>query len=184
MNRNSALKFAYWLLAPAAAVPVQAAAVEYLSVDQAKQQFFPAGSLFIQETTALPEAQQERIEELAGSDFGEILPRVSRVESNGSLIGFFIIDDVIGKHDYITYAVALSANGAVTHLEILEYRETYGDGVRDPEWRRQFNGKTSADTLVLGDTIQNFSGATYSSRHLTEGVARLLAMHKVLYAGG
>ncbi len=182
MNRNIASKFAYWLLAPAAAVPIQAIAVEYLTIEQAQRQFFPATSVFIRDTAEIPEAQQEAIEELSDTSFGDVLPRVSRVEINGALAGFFIVDDVIGKHDYITYAVALSPSGAVQALEILEYRETYGEGVKDAEWRRQFIGKTSEDTLKLGSTIQNFSGATYSSRHLTEGIRRLLALYKVMYA--
>ncbi len=28
-------------------------------------------------------------------------------------------------------------------MEILEYRESYGDEVRNPKWRAQFTGKTA-----------------------------------------
>ena len=84
--------------------------------------------------------------------------------------GWFIVDEVIGKHEFITYAIGLTSNGAVHGLEIMDYRESYGGQVRDPKWRAQFVGKTRANPLVLDRDIKNISGATLSSRHLTDGV--------------
>jgi hypothetical protein len=52
--------------------------------------------------------------------------------------------------------------------------------VRDPRWRAQFNGKRAGDTLRVGQDIQNLSGATLSSRHITDGVRRLLALYEVV----
>ena len=94
-----------------------------------------------------------------------------------------MVDRVLGKHEYITYALALTSDGAVSGLEILEYRETYGDEIRNAAWRRQFVGKRSAQRLVLGQEIRNISGATLSSRHVTDGVRRLLATYQLLLAG-
>ena len=93
--------------------------------------------------------------------------------------GWFIVDEVVGKHEYITYAVGLSAAGAVQGIEIMDYRETYGGEVRNPKWRAQFAGKTKDATLQLDKDIKNISGATLSSRHITDGVRRLLAFHDV-----
>jgi hypothetical protein len=94
--------------------------------------------------------------------------------------GYFIVDEVVGKHEFITYALALADNGAVRQIEILDYRENYGFEVRSPAWRAQFVGKTSADPFSLDADIRNISGATLSCRHLTEGVRRLLATHEYL----
>jgi len=65
-------------------------------------------------------------------------------------------------------------------VEILEYRETYGDQVRNEAWRAQFTGKTHAAPLKLGTDIQNISGATLSSRHITDGVKRLLTTYDLV----
>ena len=100
--------------------------------------------------------------------------QVWRVSSGG----WFIVDEVIGKHEYITYAVGLNATGAVQGIEIMEYRETYGGEVRNPKWRAQFVGQTKNATLQLDKDIKNISGATLSSRHITEGVRRLLAFSR------
>jgi hypothetical protein len=40
-------------------------------------------------------------------------------------------------------------------------------------------GKTKTAPLQLDKDIQNISGATLSSRHLADGVRRLLALHDV-----
>lgn len=94
-----------------------------------------------------------------------------------------MVDRVIGKHEYITYALALTSEGVVSGLEILDYRETYGGEIRNAAWRRQFAGKRPAQRLMLGQDIRNISGATLSSRHVTDGVRRLLATYQLLLAG-
>ncbi|HZR36600.1 MAG TPA: FMN-binding protein [Nevskia sp.] len=96
--------------------------------------------------------------------------------------GWFFVDAVIGKHDLITYAVALDPAGTVRRVEILEYREAYGGDVRNPRWRAQFNGKQHGDALSIGDGIQNISGATLSCTHVTDGIRRLLATYAIALA--
>jgi Na+-translocating ferredoxin:NAD+ oxidoreductase RnfG subunit len=98
----------------------------------------------------------------------------------GQFAGWFIVDNVIGKVERITYALALGPAGDVRSLEILDYRETHGYEVRNAAWRRQFTGKSAATSLELGDDIKNISGATLSCRHLTDGVRRLLALHEAV----
>jgi Na+-translocating ferredoxin:NAD+ oxidoreductase RnfG subunit len=99
--------------------------------------------------------------------------------ARGRLLGWFIVDEVYGKHELITYAVGLSADGSVRQIEVMDYRETYGYEIRNPAWRRQFVGKRHGDALELDQDIRNISGATLSCRHVTAGVRRLLALHEV-----
>ncbi|HEU4621874.1 MAG TPA: FMN-binding protein, partial [Burkholderiaceae bacterium] len=80
--------------------------------------------------------------------------------------------------EFITYAAGIDANGAFRNLEVMTYRETYGDEIRNPRWRAQFKGKRVDAALKLDDDIHNISGATLSCLHVTEGVKRLLALHK------
>ncbi len=91
---------------------------------------------------------------------------------------------MLGKHEFITYAVALTPDGAVKRIEILEYRETYGGEVRNGNWRQQFVGKRFGSQLKLGGDIKNISGATLSSRHITDGVRRLLATYELVLKNG
>ena len=61
----------------------------------------------------------------------------------------------------------------------MQYHESYGYQVRNPEWRKQFVGKTSAAPLKLDQDIKNISGATLSTKHIADGVKRVLATYDV-----
>jgi Na+-translocating ferredoxin:NAD+ oxidoreductase RnfG subunit len=104
---------------------------------------------------------------------------VWEVRAGGARLGWFILDHVIGKHELITYAVGINADGSLRQFQIIDYREMYGYQVRELKWRDQFVGKTLADALELGIDIANISGATLSCRHVTEGIKRLLALYQV-----
>ncbi len=87
---------------------------------------------------------------------------------------WFILDQILGKHENIDMAFAISKDGGVIGLEVMTYRESYGHEIRHPKWRAQFHGKTPAKHLKLDRDIKNISGATLSCAHVTDGVNRLL----------
>ena len=86
----------------------------------------------------------------------------------------------MGKHDFIPFELGLDASGAVKAVEILEYRESYGSQIGNQAWRDQFTGKRHGAALTLTKDIQNISGATLSSRHITDGVKPLLATYAIV----
>ena len=97
--------------------------------------------------------------------------------------GWFIVDQVIGKHENIDLAIALDPTGSVKGIEILVYRETYGHQIRNAKWRAFFHGKDYTARLRLDQQIPNISGATLSCRHVTDGVNRITqTWHQVLRA--
>ncbi len=149
-------------------------AVTYLNVEQAQQAIFP-GKRFAAFPLQLTDAQRRLIEQESGVRLTGTPSKIWRVTGGG----WFIVDEVIGKHEFITYAIGLTRDGAVRGLEIMDYRESYGGQVRDPKWRAQFIGKTKAAPLILDRDIKNISGATLSSRHLTDGVRRVLALYEI-----
>ena len=82
------------------------------------------------------------------------------------------------QHELITYALGINADGSIRQVEIVEYLEAYGSQVRYPNWREQFVGKTADSLLRVDSDITNISGATLSVRHLTDGIKRLLFLHR------
>ena len=165
-----------WLVGAAiAVVAAPAAATTYFTVEQAQQKLFPGQSMSAVSLT-LDAAQVAAIQKASGTRVRERALRVWRA-ANG---GWFYLDQVLVKHEMITYAVALDAAGAVSGIEILDYRETYGDAIRNPKWRAQFNGKRFGAKIKLDQDIVNLSGATLSSAHVTDGVRRLLATHALV----
>lgn len=164
-----------FIAAPLSAALVSPAfAMTYLNVVQAQQAIFP-GKKCVVVALHLTEAQRKTIEQQSGVRLTGRAPQVWRVNGHD----WFVVDEVIGKHEFITYAVGLTKEGAVRGVEIMDYRESYGGQVRDPKWRAQFFGKTKAAPLELDRDIKNISGATLSSRHISDGVRRVLALHNV-----
>ncbi len=159
---------------PLAAISTSAYAAVYLSVEQAQQAIFP-GAQFTAESVVLDDEQLAAIARRSGVPAPRHLPQVWKT-ADGSVL---FVDQVIGKHDLITYAVGVNPDGSVKQVEIMEYRESYGYEVRNAQWRRQFVGKTAAAPLKLDEDIRNISGATLSCSHVTEGVKRLLAFYDV-----
>jgi len=170
-----------WIL-PAAisvTVPLPSYAVQYLTVPAAQKLCFPESDQFVAAHVVFTPAQIKAIE--AASEQKQVLrgQEIWRAMKGGKLQGFFIVDYVIGKHLVIDYAVALAPEGVVRQIEILNYRESYGGEIRNPDWRKQFVGKTPRSRFALNNGIANISGATLSSRHVTDGVRRILATYEV-----
>ena len=160
-------------------------AERFLTIDEALRVCFPNAKEFRPFTLELRAEQVKAIERDTKQKTRKREFKVWLAEPGGVMM----VDQVIGKHDFIDYAVAISTNGAVLQVEILEYREHYGGEVRQPKWRQQFRGKTAHDALKLGGDVYNITGATLSCRHVTEGVKKLLAIFEVavrprLLAGG
>ena len=93
--------------------------------------------------------------------------------------GWFIVDEVVGKHEMITYAVGLNPSGNITGIEILEYVESYGYEVAEAQWRKQFVGKNASDPIKLNQDIQNIGGATLSCKHISDGVKRVAVLYEL-----
>jgi Na+-translocating ferredoxin:NAD+ oxidoreductase RnfG subunit len=167
-------EFAFIALPISALVAPSAFAVQYLNVEQAQKAIFP-GKTFSPAPVKLTSTQRKAIEQTSGVRVLRDEQQVWRVSGGG----WFIVDEVVGKHEFITYAAGLNADGSVKQIEIMDYRETYGGQIRDQKWRAQFVGKTGKSTLKLDSDIKNISGATLSCRHITDGVKRLLAFYEI-----
>ena len=166
------------LLTPLAlAAPAATHATVYLTTEQAQKAMFP-GASFQADTRTLTPEQAAAIAKTSGETPLSKTLLAWRVSTGG----WFIVDRVVGKHEFITFALGLDATGAVKDIEILDYRESYGDQVRGAAWRAQFTGKRNGAPLKLGADIRNISGATLSSKHVTDGVRRLLATYAIVLA--
>lgn len=158
----------------AVSAPLVAHAKIYVSVEQAQKILVPNKSL-VKNPIIVTDELQDKMRSASSIRHPFQGDRIWKA-SDGS---WFIVDEVVGKHEMITYAVALSPLGAVTGIEILEYVESYGYEVAEAQWRKQFIGKTAADPIKLNQDIQNIGGATLSCKHLTDGVKRVAVLYDI-----
>jgi hypothetical protein len=175
-----------WALAAPAAVlsaPAPAFAVDYLTADQAQKVMFPEADGFEVRERTLDPAELRQLRGRAGAS-ARARWQLRLARRGSQLLGVVVVDDVIGKFERITYATAIGADGAVRGIEILSYRESQGQDVRNPAWRKQFQGKTATSPLRLGEDIANISGATLSCQHVTDGVRRVVEVVERLRRAG
>lgn len=174
-------KSIHWIIPTTTALvtTIPCYAVQYLTVQEAQKACFPKGGDFKPVSFKISDAQLKEIEDAVDQPSFEGT-KAWKVSRDGEFAGWFLVDQVIGKHENITYAVALDPDGKVKSVEVMEYRESYGYQIRDADWRMQFVGKASDSKLKLNYDIKNISGATLSCRHVTEGIKKLLNLHDVV----
>ncbi|MBU3624998.1 FMN-binding protein [Polynucleobacter sp. JS-Safj-400b-B2] len=152
--------------------PIIAHAKIYVSAEQAQKILFPNKTL-TKNSIIITDDLQDKMRSASSIRHPFQGDRIWK-GPDGS---WLIIDEVVGKHEMITYAVAINPNGSVAGIEILEYVESYGYEVAEAQWRKQFVGKTANDPIKLNQDIQNIGGATLSCKHLTDGVKRITVLY-------
>ncbi len=162
-----------FLLVPAAivvaATPVKADT--FLSVEQAQRLLFPDATLTPADFT-MSEHQVDQLINVTGATVFRSKVRAWRA-SNG---GWFFVDQVPGRDDRVTYALALDANGAVRGVEVLIGLAQYG-AITTPEWRKHFHGRRHTKGASSDNDIPLVSGETLTTAHVGEGINRLLATY-------
>ena len=135
-----------WLVPVAlvAAAP-QCFAAKYMTVEQAQVAIFPFADEFVANPLQLTSQQMQEIEKLSGVT-GR-MPQVWRAQARGKPMGWFFVDQVIGKKELMTYALGINPDGSIQQMQVIEYLEafaeededavlwdsTVGDGIEDEE---------------------------------------------------
>lgn len=153
-------------------IPIVAQAKIYVSIEEAQTLLFPNKSLS-KNPILITEDLQEKLRSASSIRHPFQGNRIWKTADGG----WFIVDEVVGKHEMITYAVALTPSGSIIGIEVLEYVESYGYEVAEAQWRKQFTGKSAANPIKLNQDIQNIGGATLSCKHLTDGVKRVAVLY-------
>ncbi|MBT8469297.1 MAG: FMN-binding protein, partial [Myxococcales bacterium] len=114
--------------------------------------------------------------ELLGRRLGQKLEKGEYIfyvaHSGDQVDGYALFDREIGQHEYIDFATFFDGEGRVTRVEVVAYREPYGEGIRSKRFRKQFVGKEAASGFRPGHDIDVISGATLSAHAMAKAVKR------------
>lgn len=118
---------------------------------------------------------EENIEALEkGKESIEGLEAVFNVSKDGKKIGVAVMTGSSGYGGLVKAAIAINNDGTIAGIKILDVSgETKGVGsrvVEEPEFIEQFAGKTVNDTLKIGSDVDAISGASITSRAVTQDV--------------
>lgn len=153
-----------------------ALAYVYFTPDALMASFFPAATA-VETVTFTPDAAARAQLKAA---LGYELPRPGYTVRVGKgadgVLGYAVLDQQVGQHEPIDFGVLLDAAAKVQRVEVLVYREAYGDGVRGEAFRKQFVGMGPLSAMRPGKEIRVVSGATISTRSIAVGVKRATAL--------
>lgn len=95
---------------------------------------------------------------------------VWRVDSNGETVGYCVDVITAGFGGDLELMVGYTAEGSILGVQVIAHSETPGLGerVKEDSFLSQFEGLTG--NLTLGEDVDALSGATISSRAVTDGV--------------
>jgi Na+-translocating ferredoxin:NAD+ oxidoreductase RnfG subunit len=163
--------------APLVMQPVQTViAADYVSVEAAQRSAFNDADHFAQVALRLSPQQRQMIDQLAGPQPRRGNLQIWQAQRAGAPLGYFFVDEVLGRQDLITYAVGIDNKGILSTLEVLSYRESHGGEIRNHNWRAQFAQRASLEQMRFRTDIKNIAGATLSCEHVTQGVRWLMAL--------
>ena len=168
------------MLALLAAAP--AAAEVFLSQKEALALAFPGADRIEKRSLVLDDAQAETVERLSGAALESRLVTLHEGFRGDTRLGYALID----VHNVRTlpeaFLVVLSPEGVVTGLRMLAFYEPSEYKPTD-RFLAQFDARALGPELRLGGSIHGIAGSSLSSRAVTTGVRRSLALYEVLVRG-
>ncbi len=184
MRSESILRLTLCLCVSWAGLASLAQAETYLTEAQALKIVFPKSQSVVPESRALTEVQREELQAKTRLRFPETEYRFFLGKTKDKVDGYAVILNEIGKHEFITFIVAIGPRGEVSEVAVMEFRESRGGEVREQRFLRQFRGKKASDPIQVDRDIVNYTGATLSSHAIARGVKKALLLAGLFYGPG
>ncbi|PIQ85312.1 MAG: hypothetical protein COV74_09360 [Candidatus Omnitrophica bacterium CG11_big_fil_rev_8_21_14_0_20_45_26] len=159
-------------------------AEQLVTVEEALKAFMPDADQLTEDIQTLTEAQLADIEAKADLRLKYAYEKQHRFfigKKDGQVIGYAAQDVVPGKWGPIYYMMLMTPEGAVQDVMVLAYEERRGRPVAKSRFLKQFYGKTVHDEIELMRDIKGITGASISSRGMTEGIRKMIHIFNVCY---
>ena len=153
----------------------------FMTEEDAVKVMLPKSQRIRMDVLRLSPEQKMSVEQRIGWKFPEESFDVYVGETGASVDGYAMVQNTIGKHKHMTYMVGVDAQGQVTNVELLAFRESRGSEVRTKRFNSQYEAKTVLDPVRINKDIINISGATMSVRSMSAGVKRVLVLVDEFY---
>lgn len=179
-SRSRAFALTWLLVVGAVSIPAtDAQAKVFYSQKEALELAFPGADRVDRRSEALDDPAAERVEKLSRARLESRIVTLYTGVKDGEVMGYAFID----VHNVRTlpeaFLVVLSPDGSVRSLRLLAFYEPEEYKPSD-RWLRQFDDRRLERSLRLGGEIHGIAGSTLSSRAVTGGVRRALALYELL----
>jgi transcriptional regulator of nitric oxide reductase len=166
-------------LACSSAGPAQAKV--FYTRQQALEMAFPDADRIDKKVHILSGEQIARIQIEARAKVESKLVTLYTAWKGDEVLGYANIDVHTVRTHPSALLVVWTPDGTVRTVRILAFHEPL-DYLPADKWYEQFDGKTRADRLKVGDDVHGVVNATLSTQVASDSVRRALAYHAVLIA--
>ncbi|MCF7802257.1 MAG: FMN-binding protein [Candidatus Marinimicrobia bacterium] len=137
------------------------------------RQFYPGATALHFQPLPLDPNTQSAAEQSAGQAF--LLDKLFHweIRADEAVLGYAVLDNVMGKAQPITYLVLFTPDLKVQSVRVIRYREQYGGAIQESRWLEQFRGRDRHSGFAPGRHIDGISGATISVNAISRGVKRI-----------
>lgn len=156
-----------------------AIAKAFYSKQEALALAFPVADKVETRTFFLSEEQIQQVATLAASPMDSKLITFYVGHKDGQPLGYAFIETNLVRTLPETFLIVLSPAGVVQKLLVLAFYEPE-EYLPSERWLRQFDQKTLNPNLQLRRDIHGIAGSTLTSRAVTNGVRRVLALFRIL----
>ena len=158
----------------------RAGARVYLTVQQALDSAFPKPARVERRTLYLDEGQARRAAEMSGVSVEARVVPYYVGDIAGRPAGYAYFDTHLVRTLPETILVLVAPDGTLKRIEILSFDEPE-DYLPTSRWLQQFPGRSLQD-LGARQGIRTLTGATLSSRAVTQAARRILTIHRLFVA--
>lgn len=161
---------------------VDSSARDFKTPQQALKDAFPGASIEVK-NIVLSKLQGENIEKLSGVKLSTRLVSWYIAKRGNSIVGYAYIDTHTVRTHPEVVLYTITPEGKIDLIEVLSFNEPL-EYMPDENWLKVFKGKMlTADSLRLRRDIPNMTGATLTSRAITNNARKVLAMWQVIFGG-
>ncbi len=156
----------------------------YLTEEQALALVFPECDEIVTDEFVMTPEEKNSLEKLLSRRLYEDGFGVYIGKKKGSIQGYAIITEEIGKFHPFTFVVGVGTDGKITNIAILVYRESRGGEIAKKRFLYQFMGKSFKNPIRINKDIINVTGATMSVQCMCAGVRKVLGVINEYYLTG
>ena len=107
---------------------------------------------------------------------------ISEIRDSSGLLGYCIDSELVSRSGPFKIRVFLDQQLIVKRAVVISYPWERGRDIRKSEFTSQFEGKGPEDAIEIGKDIDAMTGATISSRVMSDGIREAIKLLKHIQA--
>ncbi|MCF7916589.1 MAG: FMN-binding protein [Candidatus Omnitrophica bacterium] len=151
------------------------------SKDEALKDIFKASGTLEKVNLELNNKQKKYLEKELGSAGNKKEFIFYLAKEDGKVKGYATIVWEFGKDGYNKLLVAITTEGKVDTVKVLESRDQKGKEISKKRFLRQFEGKGYKNRLKINRDVMAITGATISSRAAARAVKKSLLIWEIFF---